>query len=202
MKSLIKAGARYTICGTSVNSFYRRAILTVKIRNAEAGFKVAHYGNIIVVQRTFTQEGGNSYKLINGETNAVVSHRREELDDVCDFFSIQVENPLVFLSQDTARQFLSSASDKEKYGLFMKGIQLQQLQTGYELLRSKLQTASTMLALKERSLQELGETEESCRSRVDECEVQNTLRQQIADSSVEFAWVQHHKQNKVGSPVA
>ena len=45
----------------------------------------------------------------------MISKKKEELDNVLDQFNIQVDNPVVIMSQDTARNFLPSTGGHEKY---------------------------------------------------------------------------------------
>ena len=45
----------------------------------------------------------------------IISKKKEELENVLDQFNIQVDNPVVIMSQDTARNFLPSIGGHEKY---------------------------------------------------------------------------------------
>lgn len=47
-------------------------------------------------------------------------------------FNIQVDNPVSILNQDTARTFLNSSEPSDKYKLFMKGTQLEQIEAEYK----------------------------------------------------------------------
>jgi hypothetical protein len=58
----------------------------------------------------------------------VISSRKEDLINMTDHFLISIENPLAILTQDTARQFLSNSTAKDKYLFFLKGTQLDKLQ--------------------------------------------------------------------------
>ena len=62
----------------------------------------------------------------------VVSTRKEELLAVLDHCSIQIDNPVSILSQDTSRNFLQKATPSDKFKLFMKATQLEQIATDYE----------------------------------------------------------------------
>lgn len=62
----------------------------------------------------------------------VVSTKKEELLAVLDHCSIQIDNPVSILSQDTSRNFLQKATPSDKYKLFMKATQLEQIATDYE----------------------------------------------------------------------
>jgi chromosome segregation ATPase len=89
--------------------------VTVKIINKGTdAYKPDVYGEFIMVERRISKNGSNGYKIknANGKT---ISTKREELTAICDHMSIQVDNPLTFLSQDSARQFLSSSTPEDKY---------------------------------------------------------------------------------------
>lgn len=45
----------------------------------------------------------------------IISTKKEDLTKMLDQFSIQVENPLVILNQDTSRNFLNSKSPQDRY---------------------------------------------------------------------------------------
>ena len=60
------------------------------------------------------KDGSGQYKIKNS-SGKVISLKREELTAICDHMSIQVDNPLIVLSQDNAREFLNSSSPKDKY---------------------------------------------------------------------------------------
>lgn len=61
-----------------------------------------------------------------------MSTRKEELLAVLDHCSIQIDNPVSILSQDTSRNFLQKATPSDKFKLFMKATQLEQIATDYE----------------------------------------------------------------------
>lgn len=63
------------------------------------------------------------------------------------------------LSQDTARQFLANATPRVLYDLFMKGIELQQLEADHNLLEESIQSTSATLVARGRSLEKLEEQE-------------------------------------------
>lgn len=61
------------------------------------------------------------------------------------------------LSQDTARQFLANATPKTLYDLFMKGIELQQLEADHQLLAENIESTEATLVARGRSLEKLRE---------------------------------------------
>ena len=96
------------------------------------------YGNTITIHRRITQDT-SSFKLksIDGR---VVSTRRDELNAILDHFAIQADNPLMILNQDAAKQFLQSSTPAQRYALFLRGTQLQQLEDDYRLIQAHTET--------------------------------------------------------------
>ena len=83
------------------------AEVTVHIKNqGEDAYKPELYGESIVITRRFTREGSSSYK-IKSIKGGLVSHKREELSNICDHMNIQVDNPMNILTQDSARSACS-----------------------------------------------------------------------------------------------
>lgn len=67
-----------------------------------------------------------------------MSTRKADLDEITDYFALQIDNPVNVLSQDMARQFLGSSNKHEKYKFFFKGVQLEQLDNDYKLIEESL----------------------------------------------------------------
>lgn len=128
------------------------------------------------------------------KSEGVISTKRGELDEICDHFSIQIENPLAFLTQDTARQFLGDTSEKEKYRLFMQGVQLDQLLLNYNILERKVDSAKREVQLQKESLQVLLDAEQKARHSLQRCRDQRTIQDQIQSARLKFAWLQTRDQ--------
>ena len=87
-----------------------------------------------MITRTISREnGGGGYKIA-AHDGSVISKKRSELQAIIDTFKIEVDNPVSFLSQDNARQFLHNATPHEKYVFFLRGTLLQQLTEEYAQL--------------------------------------------------------------------
>jgi chromosome segregation ATPase len=74
--------------------------------------------------------------VLSDEKGNKVPGAATELRTICDFFNIQVDNPINILSQDNARQFLAVSTAKDKYQFFLKGTLLAQLLEDYDKLAS------------------------------------------------------------------
>jgi structural maintenance of chromosomes protein 6 len=87
----------------------------VKISNKGSdAYRPDLYGESIIIERRISKDGASGYK-IKSASGKTVSTKREELTAICDHMSIQVDNPLTILSQDSARQFLNSSTPEDKY---------------------------------------------------------------------------------------
>jgi chromosome segregation ATPase len=102
--------------------------LTVDVPNSRAkiiltllnGGPDAHrpdvYGDEITIERTIMREGASTWK-IRGKKHGQkeISKKREELTNICQAMSIQIDNPLTVLTQDQSRNFLASSDPAKKY---------------------------------------------------------------------------------------
>ncbi|KAK3936904.1 hypothetical protein QBC46DRAFT_295384 [Diplogelasinospora grovesii] len=115
-----------------------RAVLIVKIKNqGQDAYKHDIFGDSIIVERHFAKTGATSYK-IKTANRQVYSTKRSEVEEIVEYYALQVDNPLNILSQDNARQFLNSSSKQQKYKFFIEGVQLQQLDNDYRLISESL----------------------------------------------------------------
>ena len=89
------------------------ARLEVSIRNTgQDALDADTYGDTITVERVINATGGASLKIKNQFGNDVGS-TRDQLIRITDHFNIDVDNPIVVMSQDASRQFLHSGGGAE-----------------------------------------------------------------------------------------
>lgn len=67
-------------------------IVSLRNKGAEA-YKPEIYGNKIYITRRITSEGSSNYKIA-GSDRKTISTKRNELAAICDYFQIQVDNPV------------------------------------------------------------------------------------------------------------
>ncbi|KAI5960771.1 smc6 [Candida pseudojiufengensis] len=96
-----------------------RISITIKNEGPMA-YKPEEYGKKIIIERKLVRVGLNTYS-IKSEQGDTISQKKAVLDDILYKFNITVDNPLAFLSQDKAREFLSTATAKTKFEYFMAG---------------------------------------------------------------------------------
>ena len=163
-------------------------------------YKPELYGDVIAIERRFSKDGSSGYKLKSANGNTV-STKREELQEILDHLQLQVDNPMTVLTQDTARSFLGNSSVGEKYKLFMRGVQLSQLDTDYTMVEEQISTLEATLEAKRESLQHLKTLEAEWRGKVNIFERAAGMEEKIKGLQNHYAWSQVKEQEKVVTPV-
>jgi chromosome segregation ATPase len=114
-----------------------------------SAYKPDIYQDRITIERKIVRDGPNTYKVYDS-LGRVVSTKREEVENITDFWNIQVDNPLCILNQDVARQFLQESSEKQRYAFFMKATYLDQLKEQYTQIEELIQKMDAQFDLKKR----------------------------------------------------
>ncbi|KAI4202567.1 MAG: hypothetical protein LQ350_002510 [Teloschistes chrysophthalmus] len=180
--------------GQSLKSFIKEgtesAVLSVKIKNkGDSAYQPELYGDSIIVERHFSRSGSSQFKL-KSATGRLISSKKSDLEEICDYFALQIDNPMNVLTQDMARQFLSNSTPQEKYKFFMKGTQLEHLDGDYLQIEQNVDKIDQDLA---KSLADLGRYEEDARkakSLYALSEKHDTLRDKVKSICWQMAWAQ------------
>lgn len=174
----------------------RSSMLSVKIKNTtDSAYQQDVYGDSIIVERHFSRSGSSSFKL-KSSTGRLISTRKADLDDICDYYALQIDNPMNVLTQDMARQFLNNSTPTDKYKFFMKGTQLEHLDGDYLIVEQNLETMDQDLWKKMEDLKVYEARAEKARERLRQSEKQENLRQKIQTFGNMQAWVQVEKEEK------
>ncbi|OAA73785.1 RecF/RecN/SMC protein [Cordyceps fumosorosea ARSEF 2679] len=128
--------------GGSLKSFVKegrdQGKLVVRVKNAGPdAYQPDIYGNSIIIERHFSKTGTSGFKIKTAD-DKLVSTKKQEIDEISEWFALQMGNPLTILSQDNARQFLNSATPAQKYKYFVSGVQLEQLDNDYRMSQDTL----------------------------------------------------------------
>lgn len=176
---------------------YRNAAIIVRIKNqGEGAYMPDDYGKSIIVERHFTKTGASGFK-IKAENGRIVSTKKAELDAIIDFFTMQFDNPMNVLSQDMARQFLSSSSPAEKYKFFVKGVQLEQLDQDYRLIEESVHQIQEKLKNQEQDVKILENRRDAAKRKLDISDRHETIREKLRDTRKQMAWAQVEEQERV-----
>ncbi|KAL8953621.1 MAG: hypothetical protein Q9222_000547 [Ikaeria aurantiellina] len=180
--------------GQSLKSFIKEgtesSVLSVKIKNkGESAYQSEVYGDTIIVERHFNRSGTSNFKL-KSALGRLISTKKADLEEICDYFALQIDNPMNVLTQDMARQFLSNSTPQEKYKFFMKGTQLEHLDGDYLQIEQSIDKIDQDLA---KSLVDIGRYEEEARKAktlLVLSEKHDSLREKIKNIGYQMAWAQ------------
>ncbi|OAX81956.1 hypothetical protein ACJ72_03701 [Emergomyces africanus] len=192
--------ASVTNRGQSLKSFIKEgkdaATIVVRIKNqGDSAYNPNEYGNSIIVERHFSRSGASGFK-IKSSSGRIVSTKKSELDSITDYFALQIDNPMNVLSQDMARQFLSSSSPSEKYKFFVKGVQLEQLDQDYRLLEESIDQTEAKLSIHLDQIKDLEVNKNNSRAKLALSDKNETMRARVRNLRAQMAWVQVEEQEK------
>ncbi len=171
--------------------------MIVQLKNkGQSGYQQETYGESIIVERQFSRAGASQFKM-KSANGRVISTKKADLEEICDYFALQLDNPMNALTQDMARQFLSNSTPADKYKFFMKGVQLEQLDQDYQLLEEFIDQTESKLVTREEDLKVLEEQASKAAGRLALSDRQDTLRSKIRSYSRQMAWAQVEEQEKV-----
>ncbi len=174
----------------------RSSTLTVKIKNrSDSAYQHEVYGDTIIVERHFSCAGSSSFR-IKSCTGRLVSNRKTDLDDICDYFALQIDNPMNVLTQDMARQFLNNSNPTDKYRFFLKGTQLEQLDGDYMQIELSINQIMDDLEKSERDVKEYEEEARKAKALFVLSEKHDSLRQKIRGLGHQMAWAQVEEQER------
>lgn len=101
------------------------------------------------------------------------------------------------LSQDMARQFLSTSSPAEKYKFFVKGVQLEQLDQDYRMIEESVDQVEEKLRSKEEDMRVLETRKDTAKKKLEISDQHDSLRERIRVIRNQFAWAQVEEQERV-----
>ncbi|KAI0864662.1 P-loop containing nucleoside triphosphate hydrolase protein [Xylaria cubensis] len=187
--------------GGSLKSFVKEgtehASLIVRLKNqGEDAYKADLYGDSIICERWFTKSGSSGFK-VKSATGRIISTKKAEVDDIVEWYCLQVDNPLNVLSQDNARQFLNAATPAMKYSYFVKGTQLEQLDDDYKTLTQYLEDQENKLTELEENLGYLRDKFEKAVKLRDAISKSTEMRNKALVYKDQLAWAQVQEQEEI-----
>ena len=171
-----------------IRSGTQQAKITVVISNdGEDAFMPETYGRSIVIEKVLSKVGANSLKIKNarGET---VGTKTDELSRITDHFAIDVDNPIVVMTQDMAKQFLNSGDDGKKYEFFLRATLLQAVQERATMARNAVTEMETVLAEHKENIPVIKKNIEELQHELNSFERVEQYRSKAIDFRKRYAW--------------
>ncbi|ODV94576.1 hypothetical protein PACTADRAFT_81147 [Pachysolen tannophilus NRRL Y-2460] len=177
LKSLIKNG-----------SSSGRISITIK-NEGPSSYKREIFGKKIIIQRILKREGTNNY-YIKSETGKTVSNKKTDLDSILSRFSITVNNPMAVLTQDDAKSFLATASDREKYKFFMAGTKTDDTINNYSMTEEEVEKVKEKLLELKEEIGELKADDQKAKSIYDKYQASEHYQEMKNLIEGKYLWVQ------------
>jgi chromosome segregation ATPase len=141
------------------------------------------------VERHFSKTGSSGFKVKTalGQTHSV---KKQEVDELVEYYALQVDNPLNVLSQDNARQFLNASTKIQKYKFFIEGVQLQQLDNDYRLISESLEQMVAKVPDQEQRVKHAKVELDKAQRLMNELEGNRQVRNKLRTLRYQLAWSQ------------
>ena len=183
LKALIKEGRDYS-----------RLIIEIKNQH-DGAYKHDLFGDKIIIERHFTRAGSSSFKM-KSAAGHTVSSKKADIDDMVEYFALQVDNPLTVLSQDNAREFLNSATPAGKYRLWVQGVNLEALDNDYRLIAELADVNMQRLADFKDTIAYLGKNKEQAKKLRDIIKKNKQAKNHLSLLRAKLTWVQVAEQER------
>uniref|UniRef100_A0A182W032 Peptide methionine sulfoxide reductase B1, chloroplastic n=1 Tax=Anopheles minimus TaxID=112268 RepID=A0A182W032_9DIPT len=165
-----------------------QAVIEIHLENTcFDAYEKERFGSRIICERTIQATGSGSYKLKN-EHGHVVTTSRAELLKVLLAFNIQVDNPICVLNQDSARSLLKDSDESKHYTFFSKATQIDTIKQKLNDCATIAAQASSVLAVKEKSLQFLTNEIEVLEEKQHNLESVGRLGEMLKELQALLAW--------------
>ncbi|RKP18632.1 P-loop containing nucleoside triphosphate hydrolase protein [Rozella allomycis CSF55] len=168
------------------------AVVRIWLHNGgEDGYKRDEYGDEICVERRISRDGGTVFKTRNSNGN-VVSTGKNEVNGICNYFGLVVDNPLVVLNQETAKQFLQDSSEEKKY----EASNLQTWKEGIDFLKGKMAQMQGQIKLKEKNFEALKKEYESTKRQYEQMQEIYDFNEQLERKKDDLIWAMYEEKVK------
>lgn len=187
--------------GGSLKSFVKEgrdhSVVIVAIKNTGIdAYQPETYGNVVKVERHFSKNGQSGFKL-KSEFGRTISTKKADIDEITEYWGLQVDNPLNVLSQDNARQFLNAATAAQKYKFFYKGVQLEQLDHDYSFISETLSSHEVKLPEVREKVQKAQDDYNKALRDKDIADRNQTMRQEAQRLRSKLIWAQVVEQERL-----
>jgi structural maintenance of chromosomes protein 6 len=181
------ATGRLASAKTFIKNNQEKAELSLTLFNdGDNAYKPSDYGRRIIIERKIGKES-STYRILN-EYRKEVSKKKVEVDNIVDHFGIQIENAVCFLTQETSKHFLNSTKKKDRYKLFMKASQIDQLLRSIEEIDQERILSNKLIDEKGHQLAALEVELFKWEDKYKKCQSVEKLRINLGILMQEFSW--------------
>jgi len=183
-----------TFRGNSMKGFVKsgceQGLLIVKLKNeGDDAYQPELFGDTITVERHFSKSGSNGYKL-KTSTGRIISTKKSDIEEIVEYFQLQVDNPMTVLNQDRAKSFLTKATAAEKYKFFEDGVQLKALDADYKIVSEYCDSLAVKLRDMDQNLRILKKKADVAKGKAEMVQKHDGVRRAARKIRNQLAWAQ------------
>lgn len=183
-----------TLRGNSMKGFVKsgceQGLLIIKLKNeGDDAYQPELFGDTIIVERHFSKSGSNGYKL-KTSMNRVISTKKSDVEEIVEYFQLQVDNPMTVLNQDRAKSFLTKATPAQKYEFFVDGVQLKALDADYKIVSEYCDSLAVKLGDMDQNLRVLKKRTDAAKAKADMVQKHDGVRRAARRIRNMLAWAQ------------
>ncbi|KAL2072270.1 hypothetical protein VTL71DRAFT_11613 [Oculimacula yallundae] len=184
LKNLIKSGKEH-------------AALIIELKNEGIdAYQPDLYGKTIIIERHFSRSGSSSFKLKSSE-NRLISNKKTDVDDIAEYYQLQVDNPMNVLTQDNAKSFITASTPAHKYKFFVEGVQLEALDREYKIISDTCDQIESRLHDSKGDLQALKKKTDAAVERAALVDKYDGIKTELKRLRKKLAWVQVADEEKI-----
>lgn len=158
-----------------------------KIMDKDGAFKPDDYGKSITIEKIISRDDATRLALKN-DKDKKVSERKQELDEMVDHFGILINNPICILNQEVSKTFLHSKKPEDKFDLFLKATNLEQIEQDYKAAQSSHKEWGDSNSRKSVAFRLLDAEYNACKEKVGFIENRAKLNDTREDLNGEYIW--------------
>lgn len=164
--------------------------LTIRLKNeGNDAYQPDLYGDSIIIERQFSRTGTSGFK-VKTATGRTISTKKGDVDDIVEYFQLQVDNPMNVLTQDAAKSFITASTPAQKYRFFKDGVQLQALDNDYNLVCNTCDQIEAKFQESQGDLLTLKKEADNARRRHEMLAENEGMRGKKREMGQQLAWAQ------------
>ncbi|PBP19723.1 DNA repair protein [Diplocarpon rosae] len=177
LKSLIKEGTD-------------QAVLIIQLKNqGNDAYQPDIYGESIIIERHFSRSGSSSFKLKTA-AGRIISSKKGDVDDLVEYYQLQVDNPMNVLTQDAAKSFITASTPAQKYKFFVEGVQLEALNNDYKIVLDTCEAINSKLHESKDDIKFLKKKSDEATAKHEAVNKRREAKAELAVLGGKFAWSQ------------
>jgi len=173
-------------------SNFSKVEVTIRNVGMDAFERERNHGEFITVERNISLTSSN-YKIRN-QWGKEIGNSLSYLHRMTDHFNIDVDNPIVVMTQDSSRQFLHSGKDTDKYKFFVKATLIEDIQHKLAWVKEQVKEMDRLVAEKEAEMEPARNEVEKLQLEADSFARMDALRADVVEHRNRLAWAQVYEQ--------